>query len=271
MPVRLAVCLCALLACVVICGCAQVRGSYVKKNLERDLDTIQPGTLTVASDFASPPMEFVDSDGQRRGFEYDLVCEVADRLSLDVEFVSCEGLVAVDAAVDNRVADLGASAIMLGDFTSDTFSNLVPSSAYMTAGRDVVVPRDRPIKGVEQLNDPSCTIVVQGGSSNEEWAREAMPRATIVAIDNAVEGLTGVSNGTYTAAVYDDVSATYLINSMFGSLMVAHHQDDVSRYCFAFSSEAPGVKEAVDDVLADLEADGFIDSLEAKWFGAPLA
>lgn len=159
----MAACLCALLTCVVICGCSQIRGPYIKNNLERDLDTIRPGTLTVASDFASPPMEFVDSDGQRRGFEYDLVCEVAERLSLDVEFVACDDLAAVDAAVGNRVADLGASAIMLGDFASDTFFNLVPGSAYMTAGRDVIVPRDRPIKGIEQLNDPSCTIVVQGG------------------------------------------------------------------------------------------------------------
>ncbi|MEY8437581.1 ABC transporter substrate-binding protein [Atopobiaceae bacterium 24-176] len=263
--------LCVLFACVVLCGCAQVRGHYIKNNLERNLATVESGTLTVASDFASPPMEFVDSAGQRRGFECDLVCEVADRLSLDVEFVACDDLAAVDAAVGNRTADLGASAIMLGDFSGDTFSNLTPGSAYMTAGRDVVVPRNRPIKGVEQLNDPSCTIVVQGGSANEEWAREAMPRASILAIDNAVEGLTGVANGTYTAAVYDDVSATYLINSMFGGLMVGHHQDDVSRYCFAFSPEASDIKEAVDEVLADLEADGFIDSLEVKWFGSTLA
>lgn len=259
-----------LLACVLLCGCAAVRGPYVKRNIERDLATVDPGTLTVACDFASPPMDFVDSDGQRRGFEYELVSEVADRLSLDLEFVQCAGIEGVDSAVAGRTADMGAAAISLGAFDG-ALDDLVAGAPYMTVGRDVVVSRDRPFKGVEQLNDPACTVVVQGGSPNEEWVRETLPRATVVPVEDAVAGLTGVANGTYSAAVYDDVSATYLLNSMFGTLMVGHYQDDVSRYCFAFSSEDPAVREAVDEVLSALEEDGFVASLEAKWFGSPLS
>lgn len=267
---RAAVCVLVLLASALVCGCAALRGPYAKRNIERDLATVEPGTLTVACDFASPPMDFVDSDGERRDFEYELVSEVADRLGLDVEFSQCADLPAVESAVAGRAVDMGASALSLDDF-GGAFSGLDAGSPYMAVGRDVVVPRERPFKGVEQLNDPGCTVVVQGGSPNEAWVRETLPRAAVVPMDDAVQGLTGVANGTYTAAVYDDVSATYLLNSMFGTLMVGHHQDDVSRYCFAFSSEDPAVREAVDEALAALEEDGFVASLEAKWFGSPLA
>jgi len=267
---RTALCVLVILAGTLLCGCAALQGPFAKRNIERDLSTVEPGTLTVACDFASPPMDFVDSDGQRRGFEYELVAEVADRLGLDLEFRRCEDLPAVESAVADRAADMAASALSLDDF-GGSVSSLEAGSPYMSVGRDVVVPRERPFKGVEQLNDPACTVVVQGGSPNEAWVRETLPKAAVVPVDNAVQGLTGVANGTYSAAVYDDVSATYLLNSMFGTLMVGHHQDDVSRYCFAFSSEDPAVREAVDDALAALEEDGFVASLEAKWFGSPLA
>lgn len=263
---RTALCVLVILAGTLLCGCAALQGPFAKRNIERDLSTVEPGTLTVACDFASPPMDFVDSDGQRRGFEYELVAEVADRLGLG----RCEDLPAVESAVADRAADMAASALSLDDF-GGSVSSLEAGSPYMSVGRDVVVPRERPFKGVEQLNDPACTVVVQGGSPNEAWVRETLPKAAVVPVDNAVQGLTGVANGTYSAAVYDDVSATYLLNSMFGTLMVGHHQDDVSRYCFAFSSEDPAVREAVDDALAALEEDGFVASLEAKWFGSPLA
>lgn len=267
---RTALCVLVILAGTLLCGCAALQGPFAKRNIERDLSTVEPGTLTVACDFASPPMDFVDSDGQRRGFEYELVAEVADRLGLDLEFRRCEDLPAVESAVADRAADMAASALSLDNF-GGSVSSLEAGSPYMSVGRDVVVPRERPFKGVEQLNDPACTVVVQGGSPNEAWVRETLPKAAVVPVDNAVQGLTGVANGTYSAAVYDDVSATYLLNSMFGTLMVGHHQDDVSRYCFAFSSEDPAVREAVDDALAALEEDGFVASLEAKWFGSPLA
>lgn len=267
---RTALCVLVILAGTLLCGCAALQGPFAKRNIERDLSTVEPGTLTVACDFASPPMDFVESDGQRRGFEYELVAEVADRLGLDLEFRRCEDLPAVESAVADRAADMAASALSLDDF-GGSVSSLEAGSPYMSVGRDVVVPRERPFKGVEQLNDPACTVVVQGGSPNEAWVRETLPKAAVVPVDNAVQGLTGVANGTYSAAVYDDVSATYLLNSMFGTLMVGHHQDDVSRYCFAFSSEDPAVREAVDDALAALEEDGFVASLEAKWFGSPLA
>lgn len=245
---RTALCVLVILAGTLLCGCAALQGPFAKRNIERDLSTVEPGTLTVACDFASPPMDFVDSDGQRRGFEYELVAEVADRLGLDLEFRRCEDLPAVESAVADRAADMAASALSLDDF-GGSVSSLEAGSPYMSVGRDVVVPRERPFKGVEQLNDPACTVVVQGGSPNEAWVRETLPKAAVVPVDNAVQGLTGVANGTYSAAVYDDVS----------------------RYCFAFSSEDPAVREAVDDALAALEEDGFVASLEAKWFGSPLA
>lgn len=144
---RTALCVLVILAGTLLCGCAALQGPFAKRNIERDLSTVEPGTLTVACDFASPPMDFVDSDGQRRGFEYELVAEVADRLGLDLEFRRCEDLPAVESAVADRAADMAASALSLDDF-GGSVSSLEAGSPYMSVGRDVVVPRERPFKGV---------------------------------------------------------------------------------------------------------------------------
>ena len=51
--------------------------------------TLAPGTLRIGTYFVNPPFEYV-SDGQRIGFEVDLMNEIARRLALTPVFVDTE-------------------------------------------------------------------------------------------------------------------------------------------------------------------------------------
>src|SRR5713226_2814684 len=51
--------------------------------------TLSPGTLTIGTYFVNPPFEYV-SNGQRIGFEVDLMTEIAGRLALQPVFVDTQ-------------------------------------------------------------------------------------------------------------------------------------------------------------------------------------
>ena len=51
--------------------------------------TLSPGTLRIGTYFVNPPFEYV-SNGERIGFEVDLMNEVARRLPLQPVFVNTE-------------------------------------------------------------------------------------------------------------------------------------------------------------------------------------
>lgn len=261
----------ALVAAAVFLGACSTKfqGPVAVENARRGLETVDPGTLTCIGDFSSPPMVFVDGQGAQRGFEVDLATKVASRLSLKTTFIDCESFTEVDDALVGHTADMGASAITLED-VNGPFDDLIASTPYMSMGRVVIMAKDADFLGLDSLNDAAASVVVQAGSTNEQWVRETLPNAKVVAVYESTEALNLVDDGSCTAAVFDDVSGIYLTENAYSSLKIVYTMDDVSRFCFAFSAEDVALRDAVNDVLEDLKNEGYIESLEVKWFGKVL-
>lgn len=70
-------------------GLALAAGACSPPPPSSNLRTLTPGTLHVGTYFVNPPFEYV-ADGQRIGFEVDLMNEIAARLSLASVFVDTE-------------------------------------------------------------------------------------------------------------------------------------------------------------------------------------
>ena len=100
--------------------------------------------------------------------------------------------------------------------------------------------------------------------------RNRLPKAQIAQVKTADEGLVGVTEGTYSAAVYDDVTASYLLSGTYSNLMVANHVHNAGQYCFVYPEGSATLRDDIDQVMQDLESEGYIDSLETKWFGSVL-
>src|SRR5436190_22485394 len=65
------------------------------------LRTLSPGTLRIGTYFVNPPFEYV-SNGQRVGFEVDLMNEIAGRLSLAPVFVDTQWEVILQQMQDGQ-------------------------------------------------------------------------------------------------------------------------------------------------------------------------
>lgn len=268
---RSRVLLVALFAAAVFLGACSTKfqGPVDVENAHRGLEIVEPGTLTCIGDLSSPPMGFVDDKGAQRGFEVDLAAQVASRLSLKSTFIDCQSFTEVDDALVGHTADMGASAITLED-VNGPFDDLIASTPYMSMGRVVIMAKGADFLGLDSLNDPSVSIVVQAGSTNEQWVRDTLPKAKVVALDDSTDALNLVDDGSCTAAVFDDVTGIYLTENAYSSLNIVYTMDDVSRFCFAFSAEDVALRDAVNEALDELKNEGYIESLEVKWFGKVL-
>ncbi len=52
--------------------------------------------------------------------------------------------------------------------------------------------------------------------------------------------------------------------------MVANHVHNAGQYCFVYPEGSATLRDDIDQVMQDLESEGYIDSLETKWFGSVL-
>ena len=82
--------------------------------------------------------------------------------------------------------------------------------------------------------------------------------------------VTGVQTGLYAAAVADLPVMTYLCSNSFTDCQVAIEIPTGEQYGIAVNKNNPGLTEAINGALAELEEDGTIAELEVKWFGAEL-
>ncbi len=230
---------------------------------------VEDGTITVASDLANAPLDFVDEKtGEAQGFEIDLINAVADKLGLECEVLPAMKFDTIVPLIEQGgKADVGVSNITITDARMEqvdfTDSYMDSNQGLVTLAADADVTED-------ELNVEGTKIAVQAGTTGASWAEENLPNAEIVALDDPVVAVTGVQTGLYAAAVADLPVMTYLCSNSFTDCAVAIEIPTGEQYGIAVNKDNPGLTEAINGALAELEEEGYISELEVKWLGAEL-
>ena len=236
---------------------------------EASYTLVEDGTITVASDLANAPLDFVDEKtGEAQGFEIDLINAVADKLGVECEVLPAMKFDTIVPLIEQGgKADVGVSNITITDARMEqvdfTDSYMDSNQGLVTLAADVDVTED-------DLNVEGTKIAVQAGTTGASWAEENLPNAEIVALDDPVVAVTGVQTGLYAAAVADLPVMTYLCSNSFTDCPVAIEIPTGEQYGIAVNKDNPGLTEAINGALAELEEEGYISELEVKWLGAEL-
>ena len=236
---------------------------------EASYTLVEDGTITVASDLANAPLDFVDEKtGEAQGFEIDLINAVADKLGLECEVLPAMKFDTIVPLIEQGgKADVGVSNITITDARMEqvdfTDSYMDSNQGLVTLAADADVTED-------DLNVEGTKIAVQAGTTGASWAEENLPNAEIVALDDPVVAVTGVQTGLYAAAVADLPVMTYLCSNSFTDCAVAIEIPTGEQYGIAVNKDNPGLTEAINGALAELEEEGYISELEVKWLGAEL-
>ncbi len=231
---------------------------------------VKEGTLIVASDLDFPPLDSFEG-GEAQGFDVDLSKAIGEKLGLEVEYLPPMDFDSIIPMIKNGgKADIGNSAFSI---TEERKAEIDFTDPYLDSNLGVAIKKDSGIPTgdekalVEALNDSSQTVAVQAGTTGEAWARENLSEATIVPLASVTVCMTGVSTGQYNAFCADLPVIAHQCTVSFTDCEIALEIPTGEQYGIVVSKDNPGLTAAINDALAEMEADGTMDELKQKWFG----
>lgn len=250
---------CCLLSVICCVGCASADDTW-----ERVLES---GVLRVGMDASFPPFEYVAADGTLAGLDVDLAQELGRRLGVEVQFVAnlpYDGL--YDALAVGRV-DMVISALVVNP---DRMADFAYSASYFDAGQVLVVssssvPSAGGIEKMADLGDRALAVEfgMEGDLEARKWARR-LSGLSVIQYQTAKEAVAAVVAGKVDAALVDHVSALAATGSESG-LAIVETPVVEQLYAAAVHRDSRHLLRAINGTLADMAADGMMESLVDEW------
>jgi len=157
--------------------------------------------LRVGLDPGFIPFEMKNPKGEMIGFDIDMIQGFASSLGAKATFVDTrwEGII---PALIAKKFDLIVSGMTI---TEERKKTLLFSDAYYRAGLLALVSAKRKdtVKSAADLNQSGVTIVVKVGTTADQFAAKAYPKATLRKLDSESDCANSVALGKVDAFIYD--------------------------------------------------------------------
>ena len=221
----------------------------------------QTAPLRVVTDATFPPMEFV-KDGQRTGFDIDLVEALGKEMGRKIEWIDIDFKGLIPALQAGR-ADMANSAIYITDERAKVVDFTDP---YYAGGLVVLTKKDGPIKSLKDLEGKK--VAVQVGTKSVSFLKDNFPKVERVEVEKNQEMFNLAQIGRADAAVTGKPAAK-LYAQAHPDMIVLPEQITVENYGMALPKNQPETTKAVNEALKKIRANGVYDALVVKWFEAP--
>lgn len=221
----------------------------------------QKAPLRVVTDATFPPMEFV-KDGQRTGFDIDLVEALGKEMGRKIEWIDIDFKGLIPALQAGR-ADMANSAIYITDERAKVVDFTDP---YYAGGLVVLTKKAGPIKSLKDLDGKK--VAVQVGTKSVGFLKDNFPKVERVEVEKNQEMFNLAQIGRADAAVTGKPAAK-LYAQAHPDMIVLPEQITVENYGMALPKNQPDTTKAVNEALKKIRANGVYDALVAKWFEAP--
>jgi polar amino acid transport system substrate-binding protein len=176
---------------------------------ESQLDVVlKRDKLIVGTYSTSPPLAYVDDNGNLVGFEIDLAHQLAKDLLGDpnkVEFVVLQSDGRFPAALSGKI-DLGLCSTTI---TGDRAVRIAFTRPYLDTGGSVIARKDAGITTVQQLNDPKFTYAILNVPPAIARAQQVLPNVKQLLLDSPSALFLAVKTGRATAFAIDKPIADY--------------------------------------------------------------
>lgn len=217
--------------------------------------------VIVAVENAYPPFNMIDeASGEPVGWDYDTVNEICSRIGCVAEFreAAWDGIFpAMQAGEFDWLAD--------GVTYTDERAEIVDfSTPYVVVGQVLLVRADE-TNGLEDFKTNADLLVgTQIGTTNEIVAKETFPDKEIQSYEDFGGSVLALLAGDIDAVVIDNISASGFMAENEGDMKIAGQITSDEELAFVFP---PGseLTEKVNGALAEMKADGTLDTLNAKW------
>lgn len=218
-------------------------------------------TLIVGTSADYEPFEYIDDTGNFTGFDIELMEEVARRLDMKIEWqdIAFDGLIGSlqTGKIDAIIAAMSATAEREKqiDFTRPYF--IGADAIIVVAGSGLNITRNEDMAGYR--------VGVQTGTIQESWIEENLGgQVDLARYERAEQAIMDLQSGRIDVVAMDYYAATSFLNR--GGLEVAlKTQFSGEHMSIAVQKGNTELRDRLDNVIAELQQEGFVDALALKY------
>jgi putative glutamine transport system substrate-binding protein len=254
-------CLLVLLLAVGLSACGEKRTALMDAVKQR-------GKLVAGVKYDSKPFGYLDTDGQLKGFDIDMMHELAKRILGDSNAVEFQQVLSSTRviAINSGSVDVVAATMTI---TPDREKVVDFSKTYFTAHQAVIVPISSPVKKLDDLQGKTILFVM--GTTSERNIRSRLAQAKYIGFKTSTDAFSALKAGRGEAMTTDDTILSGFLADTCGFRPLTERLSD-EPYGLGFrqdpDSSTISLRQRVDRELAAMEKDGTLDSLKRKWVDA---
>jgi phosphate/phosphite/phosphonate ABC transporter binding protein len=221
-------------------------------------------TITIAVENAYIPFNFEAlATGESAGWDYDFLDEACARLNCVPEYVEF-GWDTMIASVADGQFDMAADGITI---TEERAQQVDYSDGYVRIDQRLLVRLDDDrFASVDELAaDPDTKLAEQVGTTNYNAALDYLPEDRILATDTFPLAVQALRSGDVDGVIIDEVAGLGYVGVYANELKLVGPSISSDELGFIFPKGSDLV-EPFNEVLASMEADGFLQEINAKWF-----
>lgn len=232
---------------------------------ENTLKTVEDGKLIMSTNAAFPPYEMVADDGSFEGIDVEIAGAIAEKLGLELVVDDMDFDAALLAVQQNK-----SDIVMAGvSVTEERLLVMNFSESYATGVQVVIVPEGSDVT-MDNLGEKM--IGCQRGTTGYIYASDSPENGGygedhVTAYDNGASAVQALLNGQVDCVIIDSAPAAEFVAANPGLTTLDGNWVEEA-YAIGMNKENTALLDAVNAALAELTADGTVQSIIDKYISA---
>ncbi len=218
-------------------------------------------TLTMGTNAAFPPYEYVDDDGNIVGIDAEIAAALAEKLGMELEIKDMEFDSLITACAGGSV-----DVVLAGMTVTDERKESVNfSDSYATGIQVIIVKEGSEIATADDLEGK--IIGVQSGTTGDIYCTDDYGQDYVKQYNNGALAVEALKNDQVDCVIIDNEPAKNFVAANEG-LKILETEYVTEDYAIAIAKENTELLEKINTAMAELKADGTIDDIINKYIPA---
>ena len=222
--------------------------------------TIEEGKLIMSTNAAFPPYEMVADDGSFEGIDVEVCGAIAEKLGLELVVDDMDFDAALLAVQQNK-----SDVVMAGvTVTEDRMMVMNFSDSYATGVQVIIVAEGSDVT-IDNLGEKM--IGTQRATTGNIYATDDYGEDHVTAYDNGASAVQALMSGQVDCVIIDSAPAQAFVDANPG-LAILDTEYVTENYAIGINKDNTALVEAINGALAELIADGTVQSIVDKYISA---
>ncbi|MGN0636579.1 MAG: ABC transporter substrate-binding protein [Acutalibacteraceae bacterium] len=219
--------------------------------------------LVMATNASFPPYEYIEG-GEIVGIDAEIAAKIAEKLGRELEIVDTE-FGSIVGGVQTGKFDIGMAGMTV---TEERMQSVNFSETYAIGVQSIIVKADSAYKTLDDLlNDTAAKIGVQQDTTGDIYSTDDFGEDRVIRYKTGNDAVQALVSGKVSAVIIDNEPAKSYVAANEG-LVIQDSPYTEENYAIAIAKENTELLDEINKALAELTADGTIQSIIDKYIPA---